>query len=75
MGEECYSFLIPTVSIAGKKMTVRMSLDQGKSWPKSILLDQKGGAYSSLTMVDDQTIGILYESSGGGYGLSKNQAF
>ena len=46
-----------------EKMTVRMSLDQGKTWPKSILLDQKGGAYSSLTMVDDQTIGILYESS------------
>jgi len=44
-------------------MTVHMSLDQGKTWSKSILLDQKGGAYSSLTMVDDQTIGILYESS------------
>ena len=40
-----------------------MSLDHGKSWPKSILLDEKGGAYSSLTMVDNQTIGILYESS------------
>jgi sialidase-1 len=28
-----------------------------------ILLDQKGGAYSSLVMVDDETLGILYESS------------
>ena len=46
-----------------EKMTVRMSLDQGKTWPKSILLDQKGGAYSSLSMVNDRTLGILYESS------------
>ena len=46
-----------------EKMTVRMSLDQGKTWPKSILLDRKGGAYSSLSMVNDRTLGILYESS------------
>jgi sialidase-1 len=46
-----------------EKMTVRMSLDQGKTWSKSILLDQKGGAYSSLSMVNDRTLGILYESS------------
>ena len=46
-----------------EKMTVRMSLDQGKTWPKSILLDRKGGAYSSMSMVDEDTLGILYESS------------
>jgi hypothetical protein len=36
-----------------------------KNWPTKhhILLDTKGGAYSSLVEVDDQTIGILYESS------------
>ncbi len=47
------------------RMTVRISLDDGQSWPedKQILLDEKGGAYSSLVMVDDQTLGILYESS------------
>jgi sialidase-1 len=62
-GRRVLFFSNPNSKHRREKMTVRMSLDQGKSWPKSILLDQKGGAYSSLTMVDDQTIGILYESS------------
>ena len=56
-------FSNPNSKYKREKMTVRMSLDQGKTWPKSILLDQKGGAYSSLVMVDDRTLGILYESS------------
>ncbi len=40
-----------------------MSLDDGATWNKQILLDQDGGAYSSLVMVDHDTLGILYESS------------
>ncbi len=40
-----------------------MSLDDGVTWNKQILLDQEGGAYSSLVMVDRDTLGILYESS------------
>ena len=44
-------------------MTVQMSLDDGNTWSKKLLLDEDGGAYSSLVMVDDQTLGILYESS------------
>ena len=46
-------------------MTVQVSLDQGKTWPKekAIQLDAKGGAYSALAMVDEDTLGILYESS------------
>ena len=46
-------------------MTVRISLDDGKTWPaeRSILLDKEGGAYSSMAMVDERTLGILYESS------------
>ena len=62
-GRRVLFFSNPNSKYRREKMTVRMSLDQGETWPKSILLDQKGGAYSSLTMVDDQTIGILYESS------------
>jgi sialidase-1 len=46
-----------------KNMTVQMSLDDGTTWNKQILLDQNGGEYSSLVMVDDNTLGILYESS------------
>lgn len=46
-------------------MTVQMSDDDGKTWKAEnrILLDSLGGAYSSLVMIDDKTIGILYESS------------
>ena len=40
-----------------------MSLDDGTTWNNQILLDKNGGAYSSLVMVDDNTLGILYESS------------
>ena len=62
-GRRVLFFSNPNSKYKREKMTVRMSLDQGKTWPKSILLDQKGGAYSSLAMVDDRTLGILYESS------------
>lgn len=49
-----------------RDMTIQMSNDDGKTWPKKhhILLDQGGSyGYSSLVMIDEQTIGILYESS------------
>jgi hypothetical protein len=44
-------------------MTIRRSTDDGKSWSSQILLDSMGGAYSSLVMVDENHLGILYESS------------
>jgi sialidase-1 len=62
-GRRVLFFSNPNSKYKREKMTVRMSLDQGKTWPKSILLDQKGGAYSSLAMVNDRILGILYESS------------
>ena len=46
-----------------QNMTLQMSLDDGKTWNKPVLLDKNGGAYSSLVMVNDRTVGILYESS------------
>lgn len=45
-------------------MTLKTSLDEGMTWPEKyhILLNENGGfGYSCLTMVDDQTVGILYE--------------
>lgn len=47
-------------------MTLKVSLDDGKTWPeeRKILLDEYGGfGYSCITSVDEETIGILYESS------------
>ncbi|MCK4676897.1 MAG: exo-alpha-sialidase [Bacteroidales bacterium] len=46
-------------------ITIRASFDEGTTWPEKnwILLDEEIGAYSSITSVDDQTIGIMYEGS------------
>jgi sialidase-1 len=47
-------------------MTVKVSYDDGLTWPKEkhILLDELSGrGYSCLTSVDEDTIGILYEGS------------
>ncbi len=47
-------------------MTIRASLDYGRTWPGvySMVLDRDDcWGYSCLTMIDRETIGILYESS------------
>ena len=62
-GRSVLFFSNPHHTSKRKKMTVQMSLDDGVTWNKQILLDQDGGAYSSLVMVDHDTLGILYESS------------
>lgn len=46
--------------------TVQVSLDDGLTWPESrhLLLDEgKGAGYPSLTQIDDQQVGIVYEGS------------
>jgi len=47
------------------KITIKVSLDDGMTWPEEyhLLLDTYKGAYSCLTSVDDDHIGILYEGS------------
>ncbi len=64
-GQKVLFFSNPNSKFKREKMTVRVSLDDGKTWPeeRQLLLDEKGGAYSSLVMVDEETLGILYESS------------
>lgn len=48
-------------SIRRNMMTVRMSYDEGKTWPVMKLLDPRFGAYSCLTALPDMEIGLLYE--------------
>lgn len=43
------------------RMTVRLSYDEGKTWPVAKLLNAGGSAYSSLTVLPDMQIGCLYE--------------
>ena len=62
-GKHLLFFSNPKSKKHRRNMTIRMSEDDGKTWKSEILLDDKGGAYSSLVMVDEETLGILYESS------------
>jgi len=46
------------------RMTVRMSYDEGQTWPVSRLVDPGSSAYSCLARLSDGRIGLLYESGG-----------
>lgn len=59
-------FSNPDSKAARTHMTVKISFDDGLTWAanKKILLDEeKSRGYSCLTSIDNDTIGILYESS------------
>lgn len=59
-------FSNPNSKTARTHMTIKISYDDGKTWSvnNKILLDEeKSRGYSCLTSVDNNTIGILYESS------------
>lgn len=59
-------FSNPDSKTARQNMTIKVSYDDGATWvnSKKILLDEgKSRGYSCLTSVDNNTIGILYESS------------
>ena len=45
-----------------KRATVRLSFDDGKSWPVSRLIDPGPSAYSCLARLPDDRIGLVYES-------------
>lgn len=62
-GKGTLYFSNPNSKKSRSQMTIRRSTDDGKTWPHQILLDTKGGAYSSLVMIDTDHLGILYESS------------
>jgi len=59
-------FSNPAVKKGRNHITIKASLDGGYTWKEenSILLDQEEcWGYSCLTMVDNETVGIIYESS------------
>ena len=61
---EVLFFSNPASSTARHNMTVKASLDLGETWRTShqLLIDERRGfGYSSLTKIDDNTIGVLYE--------------
>jgi len=44
-----------------KNMTVKLSRDGGRTWPVSHVMHEGPSAYSSLAVLRDKTIGLLYE--------------
>lgn len=65
-GRDILLFSNPDNDSARRDMTVKISFDSGLTWPEEnkVLLDAGDGwGYSCLTMIDRETVGILYESS------------
>jgi len=59
-------FSNPNTKTGRHHMTIKVSLDDGKTWPEEfwMLLDEGNSrGYSCLTSVNEHTIGILYEGS------------
>ena len=44
-----------------ERMTVRLSYDEGNSWPVSRIIHDGPAAYSSLVVLPDRSIGLLFE--------------
>lgn len=64
LGKDILIFSNPNTTNARKNITIKISLDGGNTWAYQLLLDEgENWGYSCLTMVDKETIGILYESS------------
>ncbi|MFT7617598.1 MAG: sialidase-1 [Planctomycetota bacterium] len=59
-------FSNPNNTGARRHVTIKASSNNGATWPpnREVLLDEGIGAgYSCLTMIDENTVGILYEGS------------
>ncbi|MDA8967692.1 sulfatase-like hydrolase/transferase [bacterium] len=59
-------FSNPDSSAGRHHITIKASADRGLTWPKQfrLLLDEEpSGGYSCMSMIDKDTIGILYEGS------------
>jgi sialidase-1 len=49
-------------SLEREKLTVRLSKDGGRTWPFARLVHAKAAAYSSLGVLPDGSIGLLFEN-------------
>lgn len=66
LGKDILLFSNPNTTEGRHHITIKASLDGGLSFPGKyqVLLDEDPGwGYSCLTLIDGETVGILYESS------------
>lgn len=66
LGKDLLLFSNPNTTTSRNNITIKASLDGGKTWLESdqLLLDEGyGWGYSCLTMIDKGTVGIIYEGS------------
>jgi hypothetical protein len=54
-------FCNPNHPKARYNLTIRLSYDEGKTWPVSKVIDPGPSAYSDIVIQDDMNIGVLYE--------------
>lgn len=66
LGKDILLFSNPNTTKGRNHITIKASLDGGLTFPDeySVLLDEADGwGYTCLSMIDEETVGILYESS------------
>jgi sialidase-1 len=63
-GQALLVFSNPAVPKGRTHLTIRLSTDEGKTWPNERLLHAGPSAYSSLAVLPSGRIGVLYEKGG-----------
>jgi sialidase-1 len=54
-------FSNPADSKSRRNMTVKLSYDEGETWPVARTIEPEGSQYSCLTVLPDMKIGLIYE--------------
>ena len=65
-GKSRLLFANPNHPRARINMTVRLSYDEGQTWPVSKVIDPGPAAYSDLVVLENMDIGLLYEQGNQG---------
>lgn len=55
-------FANPATPTSRTQLIVKLSYDEGRTWPVARMIHPGPAAYSSLTVLQDGTIGLLYET-------------
>lgn len=59
--EKLLLFSNPNSERERRSLTIRTSVDGGQTWSSGRLLDPRPSAYSSMTVLQDGSVGVLYE--------------